>query len=149
MTQNTGKGLTHGICILILSVLLVAFFAGCGDSSGSGNSPAETAKPVQDVKKPELYAKDLMKKLIGNWKNDQGDSLVVTDSLLTYYKSDKTEGVGEVEYKLKGLESALPNAVRIELGRFGMLGEAVAVFNEDNYITFGILGEMPVKLIRR
>jgi hypothetical protein len=149
MTQNTVKVIIHTIGTMIFSVLLIAFTAGCGESSGSGNSPAETAKPVQDFKKPELYAKDLMHKLIGSWKNDQGDSLVVTDSLMTYYKSDGVEGFCEVEYKLKGLETALPDAIRIELDRPGMPCEAVAAFNEDNYITFGIPGEMPVKLMRR
>ncbi|PKL17112.1 MAG: hypothetical protein CVV49_12940 [Spirochaetae bacterium HGW-Spirochaetae-5] len=149
MTQNIVKGIIHTIGAMIFSVLLLAFTAGCGDSSGSGKSPAERSKPVQDVKKQELYAKDLMQKLIGSWKNDQGDSLVVTDSLMTYYKSHGVEGFCEVEYKLKGLEGALPDAIRIELARPGMPCEAVAAFNEDNYITFGIPGEMPVKLVRR
>jgi len=149
MTQNTGRRLTQVFCTMVFSVLMLAFTAGCGESSGPGNSPAGAAKPVKDIKKPELSAKDLMTKLLGSWENDQGDSLVVTESLMTYYKSDGAEGFCEVEYKLKGLENALPNAIRIEFRRPGMPGEAVAVFNENNYITFGIPGEMPVKLIRK
>ena len=149
MKQIIRRRLIYPLGTMAFSLLLLSFSIGCGDSSISGNTQADTVKPVQEVKKGELSAKDLVKNLIGNWKNNSGDSLVVTDSEITYYKSDGTEGVGNVEYKLKGLENSLPNAIRIELGRLGMLGEAVAVFTDANYITFGILGEMPVKLIRK
>lgn len=143
------KVTVFSLSIILLSALLLFFITGCGDSSIPGKPPVDNSKPVQEVKSVKPTAKDLMAKLIGNWKNDNGDTLTVTDSEITYFKSDGNEGVGNVEYKFKGLESALPNAVRIELGRLGMLGDAVAVFNNDNYITFGIIGEMPVKFIRK
>ncbi len=132
------------ICVL---AVLWAFFTGCGASDSTGN-PTGAAKPVETIQKSAPAAQDLMNKLTGKWKNENGDYLVVTGDSITYYNSTGTAGVGNEEYKLKGLESALPNAIRLELGRLGMIGEAVAAFNGDNSLTFGIIGEMPVKLAR-
>jgi hypothetical protein len=149
MPQIIRRGLIHPVGVMTFSLLLLSFSAGCGDSSVSGNTTAHKAKPVQEVKKAELSANDLMKNLTGNWKNDGGDSLAVTDTEITYCRSGGNEGAENVKYKLKGIENALPDAIRIELGGPGMPREAVAVFNDVNHITFGVVGEMPVKFIRK
>jgi len=136
------------VSMMFIFAVLIAFFTGCGDSSVSADNSADQAKPVENIQKSVPTAQELMDKLIGKWKNETGDYLVVTKDSITYYNSSGTPGVGNEEYKLKGIENALPNAIRLELGRLGMLGEAVAAFNGDNSLTFGILGDMPVKLTR-
>jgi hypothetical protein len=133
--------------ILTTSGLILLFSFGCGEPSFSDNTGQAEVKPYQNADKPGLSVKDLMRRFTGNWENSDGAAMLVTENQIDL--TAVFSGAGTVKYEIKGIEGVLPDAIRIEFSTSGMTVEGVAAFEDENNMTFGIIGNMPARFRRK
>lgn len=128
---------------IIISVMILFLFIPLKDNvQFLNNSYNATAKTADEIRIGSPTAQDLLNKLFGTWKNDQGEKLGVTEKTLHSWQLLPDGNFCGISsgYKLIGFEEDSQKTIRISVGEGAMVLDALVLFRDDNTIMFGYIG---------